>query len=222
MFHFTKVLSDFVKVGNVFIISGYSSKISNNIKILLSCGNFETANNALQLDSNFSENKITRSTFIDGEIGNEESSENLTTENGFPIKSGELFSFSIFIGDDRFHIAVNNIAYCTYTYKVSSELIRSLIIFGDIDLLLKVNHLKSFPCIYPNIRNDDELAFESFIPRQYEPGHLIIITGSANGKSDGEFVIMFIEDETKRQLIHFNVRFDEEAVVMNSMTNDER
>ena len=227
MYHFLEVLSDSVKVGHIFVISGYSGRFANNLKILLSCGKVEDSNAALSLETKFADRKIIRSAFVGGNFVNEECSSsseiaNLSYENSMPLRPGEQFTFCILVGDDRFHIAVNDASYCQYKYQISPEQIRSIMIYGDMDALVKVNHLKMFPFIYPNIQSDcEDLAFESFIPNQYGPGHLTLITGTVNGKSDGEFVFMFMQDETKRQLIHFNVRFDEAAVVMNTMDAEE-
>jgi hypothetical protein len=219
-----QVLSDFVKFGHSFVISGYSNANASDIKISLSTGTIEGANAALLINPRYNENRIVRSAFVNGSFSNAESDENmsLSCDNVMPLKAGEQFTFCIFVGDDRFHIAINDVAFCTYRFQMPTESIRSIIISGEIDALVKVNHMKMFPYIYPNIRSDyEELAFEGFIPREYEPGHLVTITGNVNGKSDGEFIIMFNKDETKRQLIHFNVRFDEQSVVMNSMADDE-
>lgn len=226
MYHFLEVLSDSVKVGHIFVISGYSGRFANSLKILLSCGKVEDSNAALSLETKFADRKIIRSAFVGGNFVNEECSSgeiaNLSYENAMPLRPGEQFTFCILVGDDRFHIAVNDASYCQYKFQISPEQIRSIMIYGDMDALVKVNHLKMFPFIYPNIQSDyEDLAFESFIPNQYAPGHLTLITGNINGKSDGEFVIMFTQDETKRQLIHFNVRFDETAVVMNTMDAEE-
>ena len=226
MYNFLEVLSDSVKVGHIFVISGYSGRFANNLKILLSCGKADNSNVALSLETKFADRKIVRSAVVGGSFVNEESSSeisNLSYENSMPLRPGEQFTFCILVGDDRFHIAVNDASYCQYKYyQMSPEQIRSIMISGDMDGLVKVNHLKVFPFIYPNIQSDyEDLAFESFIPKQYSPGHLTLISGSINGKSDGEIVIMFTQDETQRQLIHFNVRFDEASVVMNAMDKEE-
>lgn len=83
---------------------------------------------------------------------------------------------------------------------------------------MKVNHTQSFPFQFPSIKTDcEDLAIEAFIPRNFEAGDVVTI----EGKSDAEFVVMFVEDESQRQLIHFNVRFDETSVVMNTMDAEE-
>lgn len=226
MYHFLEVLSESAKVGHIFVISGYSARYAQNIKVLLSSGKAEDSNAPLSIEAKFGDRKIIRSAFVGGNFVNEECGgndvANLSYDNAMPLRPGEQFTFCILIGDDRFHIAVNDSPFCQYRYQMPPEQIRSLLIFGDIDALIKVNHLKMFPFIFPNVQSDyEDLAFEGYIPTEYGPGHLTLVSGITNGKSDGEFVIMFTQDETKRQLIHFNVRFDEVAVVMNTMDQEE-
>lgn len=76
MFKFTASLSDFVKVGNFFVISGYSNKNAENLKIILSCGKNENSDAALVISTNFGSNKISRSSKIDENCTCEESGEN--------------------------------------------------------------------------------------------------------------------------------------------------
>lgn len=225
MYKFLTTLSDFVRVGQIFVISGYSGRHAQNIRVLLSCGNAEDADAALSLDTRFGEQRIIRSALVGGNCINEESGSdiaNLSYDNSMPLRPGEQFTFCILIGDDRFHIAVNDSPFCQYKFRVAPEQIRSLKIYGDIDALVKVNHLKMFPFIYPTILSDyEELAFEGYIPVNYKPGHLVVVSGNVNGKSDGEFIVIFTQDEKQRQLIHFNVRFDEMSIVMNAMDLEE-
>lgn len=220
MYNFCEVLSDFVKVGHVFVISGYSTDDAQSLSVLLSTGKTPNANVALSLVSSFAQNRFIRSAFVDGSFVAEETSENMTLmcENPMPLSPGQQFTFCILVGDDRFHIAVNDKPFCSYKFQVPPQQIRALMVMGDVSSLIKVNHLQMFPYIMPSIRSDcEDLAFEGFIPREYSPGSLVTV----GGISDGEFTIMFVEDETKRQLVHFNVRFDEECVVMNSMVDEE-
>lgn len=222
MFNFISILSDSVQAGQTFIISGYASEDAEEFKILLSCGKVESANVALKISPNFSNKKILRSSHVSGSCMCEEDDENLTCNDSMPLKTGDLFTFCILVGDDRFHVALNDEPYCTYKFQIPCNQIKSLIISGDIEALVKVNHIKTFPYTFPSIKSDcEDLAFEGFIPREYDAGDVVTIQGVVNGKPDGEFTIMFVEDETTRQMIHFNPRFDEQCVVVNAMDSEE-
>lgn len=223
MINFISILSDSIQVGHSFVVSGYSTSNAENIKILFACGKNASSNVALKISSNFSNQKITRSSEVNGNCLCEEDDENLTCE-GSPtsIKPGEIFTFCILVGDDRFHVALNDEPFCIYKFQMPCNQIRSLMVTGDVESLVKVNHLKTFPFLFPNIKSDyEDLAFEGFIPREFTPGDVIVIQGVVEGKYDGDFVVMFLADESERQLIHFNVRFDEQSVVMNFMDFDE-
>lgn len=76
MFNFITTLSDFVKVGNIFIISGYSTSDAESFKIVFSCGKTESSNAALVISPNFKNNKILRSTKVDENCVCEEIGEN--------------------------------------------------------------------------------------------------------------------------------------------------
>lgn len=195
MYNFIEVLSDVVKVGHNFIISGVSSSDAENLTILFSSGAEKSAAAVLAIDLNFSSNKITI---------------NKDVENDVALDRGSKFELNIRVDSDSFQINCNDVAVCEYKWHLSPEKIRSIIIFGDVDKLLKVNHLDAD---YPKIASSDEnLAFESYIPVKYQPGHVIAISG----KCSQEFFLMFTKNDTNRQLIHFNIRFDEETVVMNT------
>jgi hypothetical protein len=73
---------------------------------------------------------------------------------------------------------------------------------------LKLNHLnEEFPKVPTN------LVLESYTPIKYQPGHVIVISGECTD----DFYIDFTEKNTTRELIHFNVRFEEKSVVMNTV-----
>jgi hypothetical protein len=71
--NFSTTLSDFVKVGNIFVISGYSKADAESFKIILSCGKSENSNAALVISSSFGSRKISRSSKIDESCVCEES-----------------------------------------------------------------------------------------------------------------------------------------------------
>lgn len=221
MLNFISILSDTVKVGDFFIISGYSSKNAQNIKILLACGKSENSNIALKISQNFG--KILRSAIVNGNSLCEENEENLTCSSNFsPPQAGDLFTFCILVTDDRFHISVNDEEFCFFKFQMPSNLIRSVMVSGDVEVINKANHVRTFPFLFPSIKSDyEDLAFESFSPREFEAGDVVVVQGVVEGKPDGEFKVMFLEDETLRELVHFNVRFDERSVVMNNMDCEE-
>jgi Galactoside-binding lectin len=94
---------------------------------------------------------------------------------------------------------------------------------GDLLAVTQADHRKVFPTVYP-VTNDDynDIIFQGFIPRRIVPGHVVLISGVVGGDSQGEFVIMFNEEGCKRQLVHFNPRFAEQSVVINTMHDNDK
>lgn len=196
MFNFLQVLSDSVKNGHRFEIHGTSKTEAKTISILFSSGTTLEFATVLKIDMNFSSNKI----IING-----------APKDDVVLECGGKFEFLVDVGNDYFQISLNESNLSEYHIQASADQIRSVIITGDVDRLLKVNHLnKEYPTI---IKNDENLAFESFIPIKYQPGHVIVISG----KCTEEFYIDFLENGKIRKLIHFNARFlRENCVVMNT------
>ena len=195
MFNFVEVLSDFVKAGQSFEIFGTSLPEAEKFTISFSTGATTDAESVLVIDVDFSSNKV----IINKDV-----------ENDVALERGGKFEFQVLVDNDNFDINLNGSNLCEYKWQTSPDKIRSIIVRGDVASLFKMNHLSED---YPKIAESDEiLALESFIPIKYQPGHII----SISGKCTEEFYVTFNENNTNRQMIHFNVRFGEEAVVMNT------
>lgn len=199
MYNFVEILSDFVKAGQSFEISGISLPEAEKFSISFSNGTASDAESVLNIDVDYSSNKV----IINKEV-----------ENDVSLERGSKFEFQILVDNDNFDINLNGSNLCEYKWQTSPEMTRAVIIRGDVANLLTVNHLSEE---YPKIAECDEIiAFESFTPVKYQPGHVISITGQCTE----EFYVAFLEDNSNRQMIHFNVRFGEEAVVMNTEDDD--
>ncbi|KAL7020331.1 hypothetical protein ACKWTF_011480 [Chironomus riparius] len=195
MYNFVEILSDFVKAGQSFEISGSTLTEAEKFSISFSNGTASDAETVLNIDVDFGSNKV----IINKEL-----------ENDVSLERGSKFEFQILVDNDNFDINLNGSNLCEYKWQTSPDKIRAVIIHGDVASLFKVNHLSEE---YPKIAESEEiLAFESFIPIKYQPGHVISISGQCNE----EFYLSFLENNTIRQMIHFNVRFGEEAVVINT------
>jgi hypothetical protein len=222
MLNFLSALSDSVATGNVFVISGKSSENAQKISISLACGKAGNSDIALMLLCNFSDDKIVRTSLVNGNWSESEDTQNLTSQVNNPINPGDDFKIYILVGDDRFHVSINDKAFCTYNFRLPLNQIKAVTVSGDVDKITQMDHFLVFPLIYPLVGNEEvELAFSGFIPRKFKPGHVVLISGVASGNPEGEFVIFFSENDSNRQLIHLNPRFDQQEVVINSMLGDE-
>lgn len=158
----------------------------------------EEAQIALHLSVRFDEDIIVRNTRIDGAWGPEEREENLhpfTTPNPivpgtwtnslfslyvyveyiFIIILGETFKIYILVGDQRFHIAINDEPYCTYTFRMPLETIRTIQITRDIQSVVQIDHRSVYPTSIPAIQVDDNnIEFSNDIPKKFPPGKLFV------------------------------------------------
>lgn len=192
MYNFVEILSDSVKVGQKFVISGVSTSEAEHVSITFSSEDNLTV---LSIDLNFTSNKVIY---------------NKGDENDVALNRGGKFELIINIDSDSSKISYNGDFLSESKYQMSLDKIHSVAIRGDVDKLKKVNHLDAE---YPIIAvYDGNLAFESYIPVRYKPGHVTVVSGSCYD----EFFFMFTKNDSNRQLIHFNPRFDEEVVVMNT------
>lgn len=211
---FFSVLSDFPATGHVFIVSGKTSFNAQKLNVSLMCGKAGNSDIAMMLFCNFGDGKVARNSLVNGNWS--ESEDYAKVSN--PIKRGEDFTIHILVGDDRFHVSINDESFCTYNFKIPVKEVKAISVSGDVESVTQVDHRLVFPSIYPLVNNDTEdVTFSGIIPRKFAPGHVTVISAVANGNPEGEFVIFFCENDSSRQLIHFNPRFDQRDVVINSM-----
>lgn len=218
MSNFLSVLSDFPATGHVFIVSGKTSFNAQKFNISFMCGKAGNSDIAMMLYCNFGDGKVVRSSLVNG---NWNESEDVAKVSN-PVKLGEDFNFHILVGDDKFHVSINDVAYCTYNFKIPVKEIKTISVSGDVENVTQVDHRLVFPSIYPLVNNDTpDVTFSGIIPRKFAPGHVVVVSGRVTGNPQGEFVIFFLENDSSRQLIHFNPRFDQQDVVINTMHGDD-
>lgn len=170
----------------------------------------------------FREDYIIRNSRQNGTWGDEETNIHLdeyTARN--PIISGDFFMLYIFASDDKFHISINGRPFCTYKYRIPLESIRTLEIRDHIQAIKQIDHRTAFPIPWPAIQASDfGKSFSNDIPILFSPGHLIVITAMCFDNKKGQFIIKFTESDTKREELHFSVRFDQKVVVRNTMNKN--
>lgn len=222
MLNFLSVLSDFPATGHVFIVSGKTTYDAQKFCVSLACGKTGSSDIALMFVVNIAEGKIVRSSLINGNWTEGESDESLASKAYSPIRRGDKFKIYILVGDNCFNVSVNGAAFCVYKFKLAPKDIRAVSVSGDVESVTQMDHRLVFPTLYPLVNNDTpDVVYSGFIPRKYEPGHVISISGVASGNPQGEFVIMFFENDSCRQVIHLNPRFDQQSIVVNTMHGDD-
>lgn len=127
------------------------------------------------------------------------------------MNSGDSFKVYIFVGNDRFLVAVNDKTYCSYVYRLPLSEIRTIEVNKDVQTIVQIDHRATFPVPCPMHLQDStgHYDFSNDIPRRIRPGHQILITGIALAqRSQGQFVVrLFEEGLASRQALHFNPRF---------------
>lgn len=133
----------------------------------------------LNVSVRFHDNCIVRNTWHNGEWQQDEREENLDetiVDQPNPIVAGEIFKFYILIGDQKFHIAVNNQSYCTYAYRLPVEKIRTIQIKYDLQFVTQVDQRSAFPFPFPPVQFDDPRnVFSNDYPRPFKNGKIFIV-----------------------------------------------
>lgn len=90
---------------------------------------------------------------------------------------GEQFKVYILLGDHRFHIAINDESYCTYIFRLSIDLIKTIEVTKDLQSIVQIDHRSMYPIPFPAIQVDDnKIEFSNDIPRKFAPGIFNIYT----------------------------------------------
>ncbi|XP_075165586.1 32 kDa beta-galactoside-binding lectin [Haematobia irritans] len=171
----------------------------------------------LRISVYFRENCIVRNARINGQWGEEEVENISKFSQPNPIPSGDFFMIYILACEDKFHISINSIPYCTFNYRLPLESLRVIELKDQIQAIKQIDHRSVFPNPWPPIHASDYFkAFSNDAPILFSPGHVIVITARCFNNKKGQFIIKFMDSDTKREDLHFSVRFDEKAVVRNS------
>jgi Galactoside-binding lectin len=125
------------------------------------------------------------------------------------------------VGDKSFHIAVNGRKYCDYNFRCPLEDIRTITVHKDVQLINQVDHRQAYPSPFPQIQSEDRKnVFSNDVPKPFLPGQVLIITALPFGNPKGMFTLRFTEGDTKKQALHFNVRFHPHNMVVRNSMND--
>lgn len=73
---------------------------------------------------------------------------------------------------DRFHISVNDKAYCTYKYRLPVADIKTIAVNKDVQYVNQIDHRSVFPSPYPLLLTGaNNVDFSNDVPRHYKAGN---------------------------------------------------
>lgn len=201
------------ELGHIFVVGFRTIKNSRKVQI-----NFENIDELkpltpLALTIDFKNKQIVMN------------SSSLKTWNDADVKEAEsledgIIKVYIFTTDDRFHIAINETMKFQYKFRSQLEHVKTIKVSGDIEKVFQMDHRRAYPNAWPPIQFDiPNIAFSGDVPHHFQPGSLIVIKAKIFGSKDGSFFIRFNDRATPKQLLHFNPRFSERVIVVNSMND---
>jgi hypothetical protein len=190
--------------GQTLIVRGKTAEDSVRFTVNLHTASADFSGNdvPLHISIRFDEGKIVFNTFSKGEWGKEERKSN-------PWKRGDDIDIRIRAHDSKFQIFADQKEIKEYEHRVPLSSISHFSIDGDVF----ITHIHWGGRYYP-------VPYESGIPGEgIAPGKTLVIYGTPEKKGK-RFHINLLKKNGDIAL-HFNPRFDEKAIVRNSLLSNE-
>lgn len=214
-----------VEVGQTITVVGRVGKSAQRIDINLTSGNNQGEDPGdIQLHFSIrfrgNDSMIVRNTHVSSNVliktwQKEERSENLfpfNTPN--PVKSIGDFKVSFYVDKDAFFASVDDKPFCTFKHRLPIKNIQWIKIEKDFEEIYQVNQRTSSASPWPSVRTN---VFQSYAPRPFNAGNVIVITGTPKGSAKGNFFVNFYEGASKNRVhFHFRAYLDRKNIVMNS------
>lgn len=201
-----------VDVGHVLVIAGAMQKDWKHFKIVFLLYEDDGGEIALMI-------KVDRKTItLSSRISHETVTEQIIESD---ILAQNSFKFYILTFDDKFSIALEDNFLCHYKYQCELSKIKVVRVLGDVTNVKQFDHRSVFPVVCPLLQDEiPTVSFSCDVPTQFSESTVIVIRAilTGNGES-GNFFIRFNEQGSKKQLFHFNPRFDEKCIAVNSMND---
>ncbi|XP_015791540.1 galectin-8 isoform X2 [Tetranychus urticae] len=177
-----------------------------------------TGDKAFHFNPRFGEQCVVRNSFVDNKWGNEERN----PKNHIPFSRGESFNLLILVQSNCYRAAVNGEHFIDFDHRTRFSEVRKLEINGDVVVNKISYHMDNnhtldctqFLLGYPIYR--PKLPFKCKFPSTVSAGFMVYISGRPELRAH-RFAVDLLSGEDIA--FHFNVRFDEKAVVRNSFTS---
>jgi hypothetical protein len=211
-----------VEVGHVFVISGKTIDGASEFSIDLAGGKPENVDIPFHMSVRFHQDCIVRNSVVEEQWGAEEIFENLFSSAN-PIISGWDFKIYILVGDEKFHVSINEQPFCFYNFRAPLDTIKTLRIHGELQKIFQIDHRRIFPSPWPYLQEDTRRGYDisADFPRAILPGHVIVIQAIPAGNPSGTFMIKMNQGSTKRQMFHLRAKFLNRITILNCMNENQ-
>jgi Galactoside-binding lectin len=200
-----------VELGHIFVVAGLTSLGCKHIKVMFSDGEEDIPMNILV--------DMTLKQLVINSYERNQWTESIKADTDF-LGDQELFKFYLLVSDSKIHISLNDRHLVSFQCRSMMAEVKNIKVFGDLEQILQVDHRKVFPSPWPPVQEDlPTIAFSSDFPYQFLPGSVVVLRMRVSGSPKGSFFIRFNEFGSRRQLFHLSTRFNEKAVVVNSMND---
>jgi hypothetical protein len=202
-----------VEVGHVLAISGSLEKDWKHFKIVFLL--YEDDGGEIALMIKVDSKGITLSSRISHETVTEQ-----IIESDILAKNLS-FKFYILTFDDKFSIALDDTLLCYYKYQCELSKIKVVRVLGDVTRVKQFDHRSVFPVVCPLLQDENpNVSFSCDVPTQFCESTVIVIRAMLKGNGEmGSFFIRFNEQGSSKQIFHFNPRFEEKSIIVNSMND---
>ncbi|XP_067929507.1 32 kDa beta-galactoside-binding lectin lec-3-like [Watersipora subatra] len=166
----------------------------------------------LHFNPRFYEGETVRNFRLGGEYGEEE------RKGGFPFEAGKVYKIGIQVQDDYYSVYVNGEPYVTYNHRCDAQDAHHLTVNGDVSVLevrffgsLEDNSYRKVP----GLKSGDIVTVIGSVKDDLEK-----ICINLQGKTPDESSSSSDEEEKHTDIpLHFNPRWDQGEIVLNTLNN---
>lgn len=169
---------------------------------------------ALHFNPRFYQGETVRNSKLGGDYGDEE------TDGGFPFEAGKVYDIGIQVQEEYYKVYVNGEPYVLYAHRSAPSDVHFMTVNGDVSVL-DVKFLGAFEDNtyrpVPGLKAGDQVTIIGSV--HDEPERIVV---NLQGKTPDESSSSSDEEERHTDIpLHFNPRWDQGEIVLNTFKNGE-